>query len=182
MKAEILVQLGESSSARQVFEGAALAPGDNATLTALTNDAKRPSRPREPLPREVIEHVAVNICALSLTIGLQCRCWSKLLRCLPMAERGAQCRGCVPQVCGAHNGESVGPSSEEGDVPPQYALSARAGCECIAHAQQRLTGVEQSWREAPNLRCPGTRCANGESQSCCFGAAGDQSVGDSIGS
>ena len=58
MRAEMLVQLGELSSARQALEGASLAPGDNATLTALTNEAKRPSRPREPLPREVVEHVA----------------------------------------------------------------------------------------------------------------------------
>ena len=58
IRAEMLVQLGELSSARQALEGAALAPGDNATLTALTNEAKRPSRPREPLPREVVEHVA----------------------------------------------------------------------------------------------------------------------------
>ena len=57
-KAEMLVQLGELSSARHALEGAALAPGDNATLTALPNDAKRPSRPREPLHREVVEHVA----------------------------------------------------------------------------------------------------------------------------
>ena len=57
IRAEMLVQLGELSSARQALEGAALAPGDNATLAALTNEGKRPLRPRDPLPRGVVEHV-----------------------------------------------------------------------------------------------------------------------------
>ena len=50
-RAEMLVQLGELSSARQAVEGASLAPGTEATLTKLTDETKRPSRPREPLPR-----------------------------------------------------------------------------------------------------------------------------------
>ena len=71
MRAEMLVQFGEL---------AALAPGDNATLTALTNDAKRPSRPREPLPREVVEHVARTPFNLDE---------NSFLRCLRSCRRGA---------------------------------------------------------------------------------------------
>ena len=59
--AEMLVQLGEFSSARPALEGAALAPG------GLPDDAN--------LPREVVEHVART--------RFPRRCWSKLLGCLP---------------------------------------------------------------------------------------------------
>ena len=54
---EMLVHLGELSSARQALEGAAFAPGTNATLSVLTDETERPARPREPLPREVLEHM-----------------------------------------------------------------------------------------------------------------------------
>ena len=60
-RTEMLVQLGELSSARQALEGASLAPGTEATLTKLTDECKRPSRPREPLPREVVDHTPVTI-------------------------------------------------------------------------------------------------------------------------
>ena len=44
------MQLGEFSGGRQALEGADLAPGSDATLRALTNPARRPNRPREPVP------------------------------------------------------------------------------------------------------------------------------------
>ena len=56
-RAEMLVHLGELSSARQALEGAARAPGTNATLSVLTHETERLARPREPLPREVLENV-----------------------------------------------------------------------------------------------------------------------------
>ena len=55
--AERLVQVGELSSARQALEGAALAPGNQATLRQLTDATMRPPQPREPLPPEVLNHV-----------------------------------------------------------------------------------------------------------------------------
>ena len=50
-RAMSLVQVGESSAARQALEG--LAPGNLATPRALTDPAKRPAFPREELSVEV---------------------------------------------------------------------------------------------------------------------------------
>ena len=50
-----LCQLGELSSARQALEGATVAPGDLATLRALTDPDHRSALPSVPLSREVME-------------------------------------------------------------------------------------------------------------------------------
>ena len=52
-RAMSLVQVGELSAVRQALEGAALAPGNLATLRALADPAKRPLFPREELSVEV---------------------------------------------------------------------------------------------------------------------------------
>ena len=49
------VRRGELSRARQVLTAAELAPGDEATRAALTDPAKRPPQPREPIPPEVLQ-------------------------------------------------------------------------------------------------------------------------------
>ena len=49
------VRRGELSRARHVFTAAELAPGDEATRAALTDPAKRPPQPREPIPPEVLQ-------------------------------------------------------------------------------------------------------------------------------
>ena len=54
MRAERLVELGELSSARQELEGAAEAPGDQATWDKLQNECRRPQQPREPLPPDMM--------------------------------------------------------------------------------------------------------------------------------
>ena len=56
-RAERLVQVGELSSARQALEGAAFAPGNEATLRQFTDVSMRPPQPREPFPPEVLNHV-----------------------------------------------------------------------------------------------------------------------------
>ena len=76
-RAETLVQLGELSSARKALEGASLAPGTEATLTVVTNVEKRPSRPREPLPREVVEHAPVTPFDLDEKMFLLCLRFSR---------------------------------------------------------------------------------------------------------
>ena len=53
-RAERLVELGELSSARQALEGAAVAPGDQATLDKLQDERRRPQQPREPLPPDMM--------------------------------------------------------------------------------------------------------------------------------
>ena len=50
-----LMQMGELSAARQALEGAPVAPGNMATLRALTDPEKRPPLPREELSRAVAE-------------------------------------------------------------------------------------------------------------------------------
>ena len=55
-----LVQMGELSAGRQALEGAAIAPGNNATLQILRDPRKRPPRTRlgDEVSRVVMEHVA----------------------------------------------------------------------------------------------------------------------------
>ena len=48
-----LAQVGELSSARQALEGATVAVGKEATRKMLTNTAKRPPIPREPLDEDI---------------------------------------------------------------------------------------------------------------------------------
>ena len=54
MRAERLVELGDLSSARQALEGAAVAPGDQATLDKLQDERRRPQQPRERLPPDMM--------------------------------------------------------------------------------------------------------------------------------
>ena len=49
-----LVQKGELSKARQALTSSALAPGNNETLEALTNEERRPPEPNLVLPQEVL--------------------------------------------------------------------------------------------------------------------------------
>ena len=70
-KAELLVGMGELSSARQALEGAELAPGTNETLQMLSDHSKRPPEIREPLPAEVSNHVSEVPFELSEKIFLE---------------------------------------------------------------------------------------------------------------
>ena len=54
MRAEQLASLGELSAARRAFESAVVAPGTLATLAELTNPVRRPPRPRDPVPAEIL--------------------------------------------------------------------------------------------------------------------------------
>ena len=51
----MLVELDELSSARKALEGAELAPGSDATLTALKDPSKRPPVPCDPVPRDICD-------------------------------------------------------------------------------------------------------------------------------
>ena len=56
-RAELLCHLGELSSGRQALKGATLAPGNSDTLGQLKDPTRRPPRPPEPLPHNVVSHV-----------------------------------------------------------------------------------------------------------------------------
>ena len=54
-RAEMLIQLGELSSAREALEGCEIAPGTTTTLDALKDQRRRPALPRAPLPHDVMD-------------------------------------------------------------------------------------------------------------------------------
>ena len=49
----MLVHMGELPVARQALDGAAVAPGTQATLNALRDPSRRPAHPRDPLRDEL---------------------------------------------------------------------------------------------------------------------------------
>ena len=57
IRAETFVQVGELSHARQVLEGADLAPGNQTTLDAFRDEIRRPANPHEPMPAELANFV-----------------------------------------------------------------------------------------------------------------------------
>ena len=54
-KAFHLTQVGELSSARHVLESSPVAPGNEATKRILTDEARRPSKPRSELDRAIAD-------------------------------------------------------------------------------------------------------------------------------
>ena len=79
-RAEMLVHLGELSSARQALEGVSVAPGSDQTLAMLSDPAKRPPVLRDPIPEEVSRHVPSSPFELDE---------HRLLKNLRSARRGA---------------------------------------------------------------------------------------------
>ena len=59
-RAHGFVQLGELSSGRQALEGASVAPGTHDTLYSLRDRRRRPPLPRDPIPRDILEHQPDN--------------------------------------------------------------------------------------------------------------------------
>ena len=195
-RAERLVQVGELSSARQALDGAALAPCNQTTLRLLTDASRRPPRPREPLPPEVLNHMPQIAFQLDEDVfnknlrsskkgaaagpsGMTCEHLRPLLPdhrglhlLFQIAERMAKAQ--VPEAVvnfirmgrltalskpdGGVRGIVVGdvlrrlvartmsqqlaPAVERATSPYQYALTTRAGCECVAHALQGLTEMD----------------------------------------
>ena len=103
----------------------------------------------------------MNICAFSFTIGLPCKCWAKAAEMFARAEIVVQIvkmgrltalskpdggvRGIVAgDVFRRHvartKAKQLGQAVMKATSPHQYALSTRAGCECIAQALQGLIG------------------------------------------
>ena len=116
-KATMLVQVGELSSARQALEGAELAPGNDATLTALKDPSKRPPVPRDPLPRDISDFMPAR------EFELEEQRFARNLRRLVSRTIAQQ----------------LGPAVEKATSPHQYAMTTKAGCECIAHVLQSLS-------------------------------------------
>ena len=157
--------MGELSAARQVLEGAPVAPGTHATLRALTDPERRPALPREPLRAEIAN--------LQPSVPFQ------LDTDLFLVNLRKSRRGAAPGPSGMHSDHlfpllerprdsellaQVASAMKVGDIPDdildiirlgrttearwwhqkaeaattpfQFALSTKAGCECVAHILQ----------------------------------------------
>ena len=61
--------------------------------------------------------------------------------------------------------QQLDPAENAATAPHQYALSTRAGCECVAHALQVLAELDpemttrRSTGSVHTIRCPGGRCS-----------------------
>ena len=194
-RAERLVEFGELSSARQALEGAAVAPGNQATLDMLQDVRRRPQQPREQLTPEMLtfqpdmefqldekrfgknlrsskrgvaggpsgmttEHLRPLLDDVRAT-HMFFRLGENLARAqvpgvaVAMVRSGRMTalskddggvRGIVTgdvvrRLVARTIAQQLGPAVKATTAPHQYALSARAGCECVAHAIQALCGL-----------------------------------------
>ena len=196
-RAEALVQLGELSAARHALEGASLAPGNEATHSALTDERKRPSQPREPLPDDLFERRGAmfvldhEIFAKNLRVARRgaaggpsgmtsdhlrplleseeetMRFWRfaqdlaraivsddvvdaiRLGRLTALRKPNGGVRGIVAgdiirRLVARTIAQQFSEAVLTATAPFQYALSTKAGGECIAHALQALTDLDPS--------------------------------------
>ena len=140
-RAQQLANLGELSSARLALEGSALAPGNLATLRSLTNPARRPARPREPVPQSVTDHRA----------GVFSLDSEGFLRNLRVSKKGAagglsgmtveHLRPLLERPADAELLCSLGQELAEASTPSSVVDVLRRG---------RITHAEARWRSARN--------------------------------
>ena len=196
IRAETLIHLGELSHARQVLEGAEVAPGNQATLDALQDEARRPPLPRDVLPPDLVHHMPIRPFQLDEHIfsrnlrssrrgaaagpsGMTMEHLRPLLddvRALhsfflmgeqlaqakvPLAivnlirmgrltalsksdggVRGIVAGDVVRRLVARTISQQLAPAVERATSPHQYAMTTRAGCECVAHVLQGLTEVD----------------------------------------
>ena len=192
------LSLGELSAARRALEGTVLAPGTLATLAELTNPVRRPPRPRDPLPPEILglepeesvrldeDQFAKNIRSArrgaapgpsgmnsehlfpilesDRTLASVCQVAGFLARAeVPLSILSALRLGRVTALRKPSGGvrgivvsdafrrlvartlaQQFAKKAETATAPFQYALSTRAGCECVSHALQTLTDLDES--------------------------------------
>ena len=193
---EMLVQLGELSSARQALEGAVLAEGDRHTLNVLAGANRRQPVPRDPIPPELLHHVPVRSFKLDtdrfcrnlrssrrgaaggpsgmttehfrplLHEGRSLELFSELCSRLAQAKvpqivvdmvrsgwvtaftkpdggvRGIVAADVIRRLVARTVAQQMAEIVERATAPHQYALSTRAGCECVAHVLQGLTELD----------------------------------------
>ena len=176
LRAELLVQVGELSAARQALEGAALAPGNQATLDALTDATRRPPHLRPTFNKNLrssrrgaaggpsgmtTEHlrpllderralhlfflVARKLARADVPDAIVDLIRVGRLTSLTKPDggvRGIVAGDVVRRLVARTISQQLGPEVEQATSPYQYAMSTRAGCECIAHALQGLTELD----------------------------------------
>ena len=165
-RAHVFVQMGELSSGRAALEAAEVAPGSEETLQQLQNPVRRPPRPREPIPQHLLEHNPRDQFELDEEKFLQnvrsarrgaaggpSGMTSEHLRILLenvrdghafflMGQQGVVASDVVRRLVSRTITQQLNDAALAATSPFQYALSTRAGCECIAHALQSLSELD----------------------------------------
>ena len=141
------------SSARQALEGAALAPGNEATLRQLTDASRRPPQPREPLPPEVLNHVP------PVAFDLDEDVFNRNLRSSKKgAAGGPSCMTCehlrplLPDVRGLHLLFQISERMARGQLPESTTSRAHGCCRCTALQHEQFTRSAQC--QTPRLILP----------------------------
>ena len=192
-KAFHLTQVGELSSARHVLESSPVAPGNEATKRILTDEARRPSKPRSELDPAIAdlepevpfdldvdkflhnlrtarkgcaggpsgmtaEHLKVGlespvICGLMGEVACQfarARMPAEVVQALRLGRitalqkpdggvRGIVVGDVFRRLTARTMAQQFSKFAEGATHPFQYALSTRAGTECVTHIVQALT-------------------------------------------
>ena len=123
-RARSLVQMGESSAAREALEAAPVAPGTMATLGKLTDPRRRPPLLREELCQEVVNSVPARLFELHPV---------EFLVSMRTARRGA----------------AAGPSGMTADHLSTI-LDNEAGSTLLVEAASRLVFLRRTRRDAAN--------------------------------
>ena len=162
-RAEAMVQLGELSARRQALEAAPIAPGNMRTSSALTDIEPSPLRPRAPIPAEILfmslsrfwSWTKISSSSLkSARKGAAGGPSGMLSECVSSRDHSSVACGeinsIVEAICDIIRrlvartiSRQIGPSIETATAPFQYALSTRAGTECVCHVRQALTDNDE---------------------------------------
>ena len=164
-----LVQVGDLSAARQALEGTSMAPRTSAKLRALSDPERRPPVPREGLSREVQQaepaerfETSDHLLTLLESEGdseLFTRVGSllavarvphvileaiRLGRLTALSKPDGGVRGIVVgdilrRLVARTTAKQFSKKAEAATAPFQYALSTKAGCECVTRILQALS-------------------------------------------
>ena len=127
-RAELLVGMGELSSARQALEGAELALGTNETLQMLSDHSNAARKPK-------VQGSLLQACReVGPRMGRM-----TALRNADGRVRGIVAGDVIRKLMARTISQQPSQAVEAATAPFQYALSTRAGCKCIAHTLQGLT-------------------------------------------
>ena len=175
-RAEALVHLGELSSGRHALEGAPLAPGNEETRRALTDERLRPPMLRAPLSEDLLSFQPESSLHLSQALllkNLKCarrgaaggpsgmtaehlrpvlessrdaeRFWNmcqsfRMGRITALQKPTGGVRGIVAgDIIRRLVARTIAQQFGTSNRTFQYALTTRAGCECIGHILQSET-------------------------------------------
>ena len=146
--------MGELSAGCQALESACSASGNLATLGVLTDLDRRPPVPRRALSQEirrteprdpfVLDPVELLICLRKAR--RQKRSSKQSVSALSKTDggvRGIVVGDIIRRLVARTMSKQIAKKVEETTAPFQYALTSKAGCECVPHILQTLTDSNQ---------------------------------------